>query len=50
MAKGDILETSIYCTDCNFVENPYELEPDDDRCGACGCDKEAHVDVQVVEQ
>lgn len=41
-----IVSEGIWCRNCEFLEQSYDVMPDG--CGSCGCNYESHISVKVV--
>lgn len=39
------IAAGFWCSDCGFLE---EEDIDDERCDACGCSRDSHIEVSVI--
>ena len=45
--KGEVVNSGVFCINCEFVEQKEELD-EGDSCRGCGCSLDSHVKVDVV--
>lgn len=44
----EVLATGMYCTVCEYFEDPIEIDFDDQRCMACGCSNAVHRTAKII--
>lgn len=42
------ITTGMWCRNCEFLEQPYEVTRTREGCGSCRCNFESHISVKVV--